>query len=327
VASASDVLEYAALRTGMTALGLIPWRQAVAIGGEVATFGYRPFGIRRQVVEGQIASAFPDWDQAKVRRVARAAYDHLGRTAVEAALLPRLSRADVLSLFDGEGDWPLLAAAHAAGRGVIVVTGHIGNWELAGAYIAARGVPVEGVARSMTNPLFDRYLTSTREAAGLSVIRDADAVRRIPRALKAGHVVALVADQGTKGMASTYVPFFGRMAKTPRGPGVFGIRMGVPIFVGTVIRLPSGSYRPLVERVEVVETGNREHDVDAVVANYTNVLERWVRQYPEQYLWHHRRWRRRPENEPGEQRLQSLNKVDEGASAGALADDQRTPVK
>ncbi len=251
-------------------------------------------GSDEAVADVLIATAFPDWDQQEVERVARAAYGHLGRTAVEAALLPNLSRSDVLSLFEDDGDWPIMAAAHAAGRGVIVVTGHIGNWELAGAYIAARGVPIEGVTRRMTNALFDRYLTTTREQAGLSVIADSEAVRRIPRALRAGHVVALVADQGTKGMASTYVPFFGRLAKTPRGPAVFALRMNVPIYVGTAVRLPSGSYRALVEPVEVVDTGDRERDVDAVVARYTAVLERWVRQYPEQYLWHHRRWRRQP---------------------------------
>jgi KDO2-lipid IV(A) lauroyltransferase len=297
MATAVDVLEYSALRAGMAVLGLVPWREAVGAGAFVASLGYRPLGIRRKTVEDQIAAAFPAWEVEEVRRVARAAYGHLGRTAVEAALLPGLSRDDVLSLFDGDGDWPIMAAAHAEGRGVIVVTGHIGNWELAGAYIAARGVPIEGVTRRMTNPLFDRYLTSTRERAGLSVIADANAVRRIPRALREGHVVALVADQGTKGMASTYVPFFGRLAKTPRGPGVFALRMGVPVYVGTAIRLPNGRYRALVEPVEVVDTGDRERDVDAVVARYTAVLERWVRQYPEQYLWHHRRWRRRPEDE------------------------------
>ena len=110
-------------------------------------------------------------------------------------------------------------------------------------------------------------------------------------------MVALVADQGLKGMASTFVPFFGRLAKTPRGPGVFALRLGVPLMVGTAVRMPSGKYRALVEPVEVVETGDRERDVDAVVAQYTAVLEQWVRQYPEQYFWHHRRWRRRPEDE------------------------------
>jgi KDO2-lipid IV(A) lauroyltransferase len=299
MASLTDVGEYYALRAALAAVRAVPWSRAVAAGGHVAGLGYRPLGIRRRVVEGQITTAFPEWTAERVRQVARGAYEHLGRTAVEAALLPTLSPERVVSLFDGEGDWSVMARAHAAGRGVIVVTGHIGNWELAGAYIAARGVPVEGVTRRMANPLFDRYLTTTRQRAGLGVIADADAVRRIPRALRAGHVVALVADQGLKGMASTFVPFFGRLAKTPRGPGVFALRLGVPVLVGTAVRLPSGRYRALVEPVEVTPTGDRERDVDAVVARYTAVLERWVREYPEQYLWHHRRWRRRPEDEPG----------------------------
>lgn len=296
MASASDVLEYAALRTGLGAAGWIPLNAASAIAARVGGLGYWPLRVRRGVVESQLTAAFPDWDRRTVRRVARKAYEHLGRTVVEAALLPTLSHERVRALFDGEGDWHVLTDALARGRGAIVVTGHIGNWELAGAYIAARGVPVTGVVRRMTNPLFDRYLNATRERAGLAVIAD-DPVRRVPRALRSGHVVALVADQGVKGMASTYVPFFGRLAKTPRGPGVFALRLGVPLVVGTAIRLPSGKYRALVEPVDVTDTGDRERDVDAVVTRYTAVLERWVRQYPEQYFWHHWRWKRRPEDE------------------------------
>ncbi len=294
MATITDALEYGAARAAIGCLGLMSWDRAVAAGARIAALGYWPLGIRRRVVETQIAGAFPDWDHARVLQVARAAYENLGRTSVEAALLPGLSRERVIALFDPRGDWDVLAAAHAAGKGVIVVTGHIGNWELAGSYIAARGIPIEGVTRRMTNAMFDRYLTATREKAGLAVIADSDAVRRIPRALRAGHVVAMVADQGTKGMASTFVPFFGRLAKTPRGPGVFALRSGVPVVVGTAVRLPNGKYRALVEPVDVVTTGDRERDVDAVVARYTDVLERWVRAYPEQYLWHHRRWRRSP---------------------------------
>jgi Kdo2-lipid IVA lauroyltransferase/acyltransferase len=294
VATITDALEYGAARAAIGCLSLMSWDRAVAAGARIAALGYWPLGIRRGVVETQIAGAFPDWDHTRVVQVARAAYENLGRTSVEAALLPGLSRERVISLFDPQGDWDVLAAAHAAGKGVIVVTGHIGNWELAGSYIAARGIPIEGVTRRMTNSMFDRYLTATREKAGLAVIADSDAVRRIPRALRAGHVVAMVADQGTKGMASTFVPFFGRLAKTPRGPGVFALRSGVPVVAGTAVRLPNGKYRAVVEPVDVVTTGDRERDVDAVVARYTEVLERWVRAYPEQYLWHHRRWRRSP---------------------------------
>src|SRR5580658_2087366 len=145
MASATDVLEYAALRTGLGALGCIPLRAAGAIAASVATLGYWPLRVRRGVVESQIMAAFPDWDSRAVRRVARRAYEHLGRTAAETALLPTLSHERIRAMFDGEGDWQVMAQAHARGRGVIVVTGHIGNWELAGAYIAARGLPIVGV--------------------------------------------------------------------------------------------------------------------------------------------------------------------------------------
>ena len=127
------------------------------------------------------------------------------------------------------------------------------------------------------------------------MLTDAEAVRQVPRSLRDGRVVAFVADQGVKGMASTFVPFFGRPAKTPRGPAVFALRRDAPIVFGTVVRLPSGRYRAILEPIEVADTGDRERDTDAVVARYTAVLERLVREYPDQYFWHHRRWRRQPD--------------------------------
>ncbi len=207
-------------------------------------------------------------------------------------MLPDLSRERVIPPFDPHGDWDVLAAAHAAGKGVIVVTGHIGNWELAGSYIAARGIPIEGVTRRMTNPMFDRYLTATREKAGLAVIADG---RRAPHSPgpRAAMSWRWWPTRARKGW-HRHLYRFSALAKTPRGPGVFALRSGVPVVAGTAVRLPNGKYRALVEAVDVVTTGDRERDVDAVVARYTAVLERWVRAYPEQYLWHHRRWRRSP---------------------------------
>jgi KDO2-lipid IV(A) lauroyltransferase len=154
----------------------------------------------------------------------------------------------------------------------------------------------------MANPLFDRYLTSTRERIGMHVVRDAEAVRRTPRSLREGRAVAFVADQGVKGLASTFVPFFGRPAKTPRGPAVFALRLRVPVVLGVALRRPDGRYRLHLEPVPVDETGDRERDIDELVARYTQALERWVRRAPEQYFWHHRRWRRQPPGTPAELR-------------------------
>ena len=241
--------------------------------------------------------AFPDIGAAERRRIARDAYAHLGRTVIETALLPSLGPGRILDLVEDVVGIEAIEGARPGGGGVLLVTGHFGNWELAGAWLAARGYQVGAVVRHMGNPLFDRYLNRTRAALGVRILYDDEAVRGTPRVLRDGYLVALLADQGVRGLASTFVPFFGRLAKTPRGPAVFALRLGTPLVFGTAIRQSSGRYRLTFEPVEVTSSGDREHDVDAIVARYTAALETAVRTAPEQYFWHHRRWKRRP---PGE---------------------------
>ena len=133
-----------------------------------------------------------------------------------------------------------------------------------------------------------------------TVVHDEAAVRRVPRSLRDGRAVAFLVDQGAVGLASTWVPFFGRYAKTPRGPAVFALRSGAPIVFGTALRQPSGRYQLSFEPVDVDPTGEREADVDRIVAAYTLTLERWVRRAPEQYFWHHRRWKHQRPGTPPE---------------------------
>ena len=294
--------EYAAVRAMVGALSTLNWRHAGSVGARIGALGYWPLGIRRRVVERQIAAAFPGLSQRDVRRIAQGAYEHLGRSSIEAAILPSLGPDAVLDLFEGADRYEVVEAAMGRGRGLIFVTGHLGNWELAGAYVAARGVPLDAIARRMKNPLFDQYLTETRSRIGMHVVHDAEAVRRTPRSLRDGRAVAFLADQGVLGLASTFVPFFGRPAKTPRGPAVFALRLDVPVVFGVAVRQPSGKYRLVFEPVAVENTGDRDRDVDAIVARYTATLEKWVRRYPEQYFWHHRRWRRQPPGTPPELR-------------------------
>lgn len=293
-------LEYYALRGAVGAMRRLSLRRAGDIGEWIGKLGYHPLGVRRAVVERQIRAAFPGLADAEVLRIARESYAHLGRTTIETALLPGYSRDEVLGMFSRVEGWEAVERARADGRGVLFVTGHIGNWELGGSFVAARGLGLEAVARRMQNPLFDRYLTETRRRIGMAVIHDADAVRRVPRALREGRSVALVFDQGAVGLASTWVPFFGRYAKTPRGPAVFALRLNAPLVFATAIREKDGSYGMHFEEVPVSRTGEREADVDATVLAYTSVLERWVRKYPEQYFWHHRRWKHQRPNTPPE---------------------------
>ncbi|HUF28066.1 MAG TPA: lysophospholipid acyltransferase family protein [Gemmatimonadaceae bacterium] len=290
--------EYYTLRGAVAALERMPFYRAASLGERIGALGYRPLGIRRRVVERQVAAAFPGLPDAEVRDIARAAYRHLGRTAIETALMPSLGRQEILALVESVDNWSTVERAMAGGKGCILVTGHLGNWELGGAYLAARGIAVEAIVRRMGNPLFDRYLNETRARYGVSVVYDTEAARQIPRSLRENRLVAFLADQGVLGLASTFVPFFGRPAKTPRGAAVFALRLGVPAIFGAAIRQPGGRYRLSFETIMVEDTGDRERDVDTIVARYTETLERWVRRAPEQYFWHHRRWRRQPPDTP-----------------------------
>jgi KDO2-lipid IV(A) lauroyltransferase len=291
-------VEYGALRVVLGALSALPWRAASAFGARLGRIGYAPAGIRRAVVERQIAACFPEFTPEQVRATAIASYESLGRTTVEGAVLGRLGREAVLDLFPEVEGWEHLEAALALGRGCIVATGHIGNWELGGSYVAARGVGIDAIARRMANPLFDGWITRARQRLGMRVVWDGEAVRRTPRALRENRMVVFLSDQGALGLASSWVPFFGRPAKTPRGAAVFALRMDVPVLFAASLRRPAGRYRFVIEPVVAERTGDRERDVDAIVLAYTQALERWVRREPGQYFWQHRRWRHQPPDTP-----------------------------
>jgi KDO2-lipid IV(A) lauroyltransferase len=294
--------EYYAMRATIGGLRALSWDAACAFGERLGALGYRPLGIRKRVVESQIAAAFPDLRHEAVLRLARESYRHLGRTFIETALLDSLGKDGLQRLVETVEGWEEIEEVMSKGRGAVLVTGHIGNWELAGAYVAARGIPLDAIVRGMANPLFDAYINHTREVSGMTVVHDSEAVRRTPRSLRAGRAVAFVADQGVMGLASTFVPFFGRPAKTPRGAAVFALRFDTPVVFVVALRQPNGRYRIVVERIEAPQTGDRDKDVDAIVARFTQHLEKWVRAVPAQYFWQHRRWRRQPPDTPRELR-------------------------
>jgi KDO2-lipid IV(A) lauroyltransferase len=296
----SHYAEYYGLRGAVSALRRLGIRRAGDIGEWIGRLGYRPLAFRRDVVERQVRSAFPGLSEPDVVQIAIESYAHLGRTTIETAIMPEYSREKVLGMFERVEGWDVVERARASGKGALLVSGHIGNWELAGSLVAARGIDLGVVTRRMQNPLFDRYLTSTRQRLGMDVIHDADAVRKVPRKVRSGGMVAFLFDQGAAGLASTWVPFFGRLAKTPKGPAVFALRLDAPLIFACAIRQPSGKYIMYFDELPVARTGERDSDVDAIVNTYTAALERWVRKYPGQYFWHHRRWKHQQPGTPPE---------------------------
>ena len=290
--------EFGALRGVAALLRPFGWRMASRVGAAVGGLAWWPLRMRAARVTRTLHACFPEMSDAQVRATARESYRGLGRTSFESIYLSRAGREEVLAAFAGVRGYDALAAAYAQGRGVILVGGHLGNWELSAAYIAARGLPVDGIAMHMANPLSDRFFQRTRERLGVGVIFDDQAVRAVPRALRAGRGVGFLSDQSAKGLASTITPFFGRPARTPRGAAVFALRDDLPMIFVAALRQPDGRYLAHFEPVPVVRTGDRDADVEATVVAYTQVLERLVRAHPEQYFWQHRRWKGQPADTP-----------------------------
>lgn len=287
-------LEYGLVLVARALDRLLGPRRSGALAAALGRVAYRPLGIRRRVVEEQLRSAFPDRDDGWRRRVARSSYEHLGREAMAMLRLSRLGPEDVIAATDVDGLEPLREAVES-GRGAVLMTGHFGNWEIGGASVAARGIPLDVVAQPQANPLVDRLINGAREGLGMTVIRKGGATKAALRSLRQGRAVALVADQDARARG-VFVPFFGRPASTHRGPAVLALRSGAPMFIGTAVRREDGRYAVTIRRVEVPATEDPESQADLLTAELAAALESAVRRDPGQYLWQHRRWKTKPRN-------------------------------
>lgn len=291
-------LEHGAFRSARWAWTRLPERMAVRAADLAGLLAGSVLRVRRRDVDAHLLQAFPDRPRAWRARVARASYAHLAR---EGAMIFRsaawpaerlLERVELHGLDD-------LRRAADGGTGAIVLTGHIGNWEIAGAALAASGIPLDVVGKGMANRAFEADLMEARARLGMRVIDIADAPRGVLRALRDGRVVAMLADQNAH-RSDLFLPFFGREAATARGPALFAIRTGAPVFVGSAIREPGRAQRYRIEMRPMAfrRTGNDEADTRALLSEYARVLEEAIRSAPGQYFWHHRRWRTRPPEEP-----------------------------
>lgn len=291
-------LEVATVRGGAWLARTLPEGGVLGGSSAVGALIGGVLGIRRDTVRSNLRVAFPDRSDSWRRAVARRCYTHLAR---EAAMLLRIdgwSSERLLQRVEFDGLEALRRGAEE-GPGAVLLTGHLGNWEIAGAAIAASGVPLDVVAKGMANRRLEREVVALRERLGMGVIEMEQAARAVPRALRAGRVVAMLGDQNAH-RSDLFLPFFGKPAATARGPAVLAIRAGAPVFLGLPLRLPGreARYRVSFERLEVRRTDEVDADVSALLMAYLEKFERAIRAHPEQYFWQHRRWRTRPRGEP-----------------------------
>lgn len=290
-----DRLEYLGFRLVVGVVRLLPEGLANAIGSALGILTGSVLRIRRDVVDQNLARAFPDRAAGEREQIARESYRHLGREAVATFRLAYESAERIRERTEVEG-LEALRATRAAGRPCVLVTGHLGNWEVGGAALAARGVPLDAIVLTQRNPLFDRELVRTRSRLGMAIIPRGGAGSGVRRSLHEGRVPAFVGDQDA-GRGGVFVDFFGTPASTARGAALFAVRGDAVLFVGVGLRRSSATparYVVRLEEIEVPRTGEPEEDVRRVTVAHTAALERWVREAPDQYFWVHKRWKTRP---------------------------------
>ena len=292
-------LEYAAAWPFIKILGILPRSLSRALGIAISQIVYFLHFKLRRVGMRNLAMAFPDKPVAERKRVLRGEFTSLGRQLAELCQFPKytLQNVDEVVEYDGLENY---RRAYARGKGVLFLTAHFGGWELSAFVHSLHGHPVNIVMRPMDNPFLDRMLQNQRTMHGNKVVPKDDFVRGLLAAMKCGETVGILMDTNMTPPQGVFVDFFGIPACTASGLARIALRTDAAVVPGfTIWDEAMGKYRLRFDpALELIRTGDLEADIVANTQRFTKIIEDYVRKYPDQWLWVHRRWKTRPAGDP-----------------------------
>jgi Kdo2-lipid IVA lauroyltransferase/acyltransferase len=288
--------EYLAVVSVVAAVRLLPMRVVLAAGTVLGCAFYRfDRGHRRLAIEN-LRAAFPVRSERECDAICREMFSHFGRLLAVLLKFSTMRPEQMLACVEFEGE-ERIVHAHAQHRGVLLFTGHFGFWEINALVHALTMKPMAVLARPLDNPLLHDLLESVRTATGNSVFYRRGAIRRVLRALEANQAVAFLIDQHMQPADAVYVNFFNRPAATTSALAALALRTGAPVVPVFALPLPGGRFRMVYEHAVDPPGSDNEHAITEFTQRCTDVLEMYVRRYPELWLWMHRRWRDVPGNE------------------------------
>lgn len=269
--------------------------EALALGDRIGTLAYRVLAGPRRLALEHIELAFGDGLSPAMReRLARQSFMNVARCFCELAKIDEIRerRSEYFELVGWENAEKVLGGTN----GAVVVTGHIGNWELLAAYWAWMGQPVVAIARRIYAEELNRLLLELRARQGVeTVLRESpSSARQLIGAMKRNALLAMLIDQDTK-VQSVSVPFFGRMARTPVAAASLAIRRNLPAIAAFIQRRPEGGHRiTVLPPFEIERSDDVNADIRALTRQFNQVIERHIREQPSEWVWWHRRWRHMP---------------------------------
>ncbi|MCK4224429.1 MAG: lysophospholipid acyltransferase family protein [candidate division Zixibacteria bacterium] len=268
---------------------IIPYRLALVLGSFLGWLAFDVLRVRRKVTLINLKNSL-DKGKDELAKIGRRAYQNIGKSMVEYSLFPSLGKEKILGMVEFEGTENFDEALRK-GRGAVLVAGHFGSWELMGAATRQKGYPVDFLVGEQHNLLIDDLMNDYRRSVGIGIIKMGAAAKGVIRALKNNRFVAMLSDQDAGG-DGTVVEFFNRPASTPKGPAAFALKLDVPIIMAFIIRESQKKQRVIIEKPIFVEkTSDKDDDIQRLTQAYTQVLEEYIRKYPDHWFWPHRRWK------------------------------------
>jgi KDO2-lipid IV(A) lauroyltransferase len=290
-------LEYGAFKVLMFFFAVLPRFWCLGFGRALGTLAFRLDRYHRRIALANLRQAFgEEKSPAELRAIALDSFRRFGGTVADIFKLFQWSPADIAKLIDVEGR-EILAEAVAGGKGVLVFSAHIGNWEIGSPVISEAGT-FSVIARALDNPHLDRALLEFREGIGAHVIYKQQAAKKILQALRNAEIVAVLVDQNVLRREAVFVDFFGRPAGTTPALGAFHLRTGAPLLPVFCLPAAGNRYRlRILPPVAFVPGEDVGADVLKITGICTKIIETAIREDPASWLWIHDRWRSRPKDE------------------------------
>jgi KDO2-lipid IV(A) lauroyltransferase len=295
-----ESLEYWLVLAVARPLGWMPRGLARTLAGILVFLVYCCLGRLRRVGERNLELALPRLSSLERTLILRGVYRHLGWQLVEFCRMPRYSVANTRDWLRTEGLEHYLAA-QTRGKGVLILTGHLGAWELSSFYHSLMGHPMGMVIRRLDNRRLDDFVNSVRCLHGNRVLHKDDFARGLLTAMREGETVGILMDTNMTPPQGEFVEFFGRQACTASGLARVALKTGAAVLPGFMVWEPAeGKYvLHFGPELEFTQSGDAEADILAATQQCAAATEAWIRRYPDQWLWIHRRWKTRPAGEPG----------------------------
>jgi KDO2-lipid IV(A) lauroyltransferase len=277
-------------------INLFPERFALWVGRQVGNAAYYLEWEHRNVAFQNLRIAFGQEKSEEERRsIARRNFQHMGMMVIEFFRILGMDTETFKKKVSVEGLEETLKLLEEKKKGGLLLIGHFGNWELMGIMSKVIQIPIWAIAKPIKqNEKLNRFILEIRDKAGLTIVSPENAARKVMKALLKNCLVAVLIDQRAKRSRGVWVDFFGKKAPTMPGLAVMAMRSGAPVVPAFMIRNGFQKHRLVVKKpVELVLTGDREKDVEINMQRFTHVLEAMIREYPDQWVWIHRRWERK----------------------------------